>query len=166
MARRQIVPDILAILSPWLDKIQTAYDAQPAGNRMPTLPVLPEGKINVVGVVRELNLPAADQKYFHTKPEIRDLVNSFAEAQGVRGIGSRTALDQVDEVVREKFKKLSSAKRDTDNELTEALQRIEDLTAENQRLRVQRDRFQAALREIYATGDLPSPVAEALIHET
>ena len=162
MPRRDVVPVILGLLEPWLNKVQSAYELQTTGSRLPTLPVLGDGKVNVVAIVRALELRPADQKYFHTKPEIRDLVNSFAEAQGVKGIGSRAVLDQVDDAVREKFHKIASLKRTSDVELTEALRRIERLTIENENLRADRDRYRNAVREIYRTGDLPRPVVETL----
>lgn len=163
MPRREVVPTILEALEPWLNDIHSAYEKQPATERRPTLPILPEGKVNVVAIVRALELRPADQKYFHTKPEIRDFVNSFAEAQGVKGIGSRAALDQVDDAVRDKFQKLSNLKRTSDVELTEALRRIEDLIADKEALTVRCEQYRAALHEIYSTGDLPGPVIETLL---
>jgi hypothetical protein len=163
MARREIVPFILGLLEPWLNEIQSAYELQPEARRSPTLPVLPEGKVNVVAIVRALGLRPADQKYFHTKPEIRDLVNAFAETQGVKAIGSRAAFDQVDDAVRDKFQQLAGLNRKSEVELTEALRRIEDLMCENEKLRLKCEQYRSALREVYETGDIAGPIVQSLL---
>jgi cell division protein FtsB len=124
--------------------------------------MLRDGKVNVVGIVRQLALAPADQKYFHTKPEIRDLVNEFAEAQGLRGIGSRSALDQVDLEVRVRFNELSERKRGAETALTEALRQIEYLTLENEQLRAERDRCRLAINEIYGGRDLPAELVRSI----
>lgn len=162
MARRQVVPYILSVLQTWLDEVQCEFERQPPEERVPTLPMLRDGKVNVVGIVRELSLTPADQKYFHTKPEIRGLVNEFAEAQGLRGIGSRSALDRAESEARDRFKKLSERKRDVETALTEALRQIEYLTVENEKLRIERDRCRSAINEIYRGRDLPAELVQSL----
>lgn len=163
MTRRAVVPAILEVLEPWLEGIEKEYAAQPPTELRPTLPLTPDGKVNVVAIVRELKLKPADQKWFHTKPEIRDLVNSFAESQGVKPIGSRTQLDQVDDVVRQKVKRLGGDARRAQSDLTEAQRQIEFLTAKLEKVVVERNRYRSALREIYSSGDLPAPVVDEVI---
>ncbi|MFC6738608.1 hypothetical protein [Methylobacterium tardum] len=54
MAQPSIIPVILSALEPYLDAIEAEWQATPAAQRVPTLPHLPDGKVNVRQLVRDL----------------------------------------------------------------------------------------------------------------
>jgi hypothetical protein len=92
MNARPVVPSILEKLDPYLERIEAAWSAQPEDGREPTLPLTPDGKVNVRQLVRDAGLRETLEQHFYRKPELSGPVNALARAQGVKPIGSR-ALD-------------------------------------------------------------------------
>ena len=99
---RSVVPAILAKLEPFL--VLRARDWELGERVDPTLPCTPDGKVNVRGIVKLLGLPVQQEQHFFKKVEIRTLVNSVAEEQGLKPIGARGEQDDADAVVLNRMK--------------------------------------------------------------
>jgi hypothetical protein len=155
MAAHSIIPDILAILDPYLEAKLAEFSSIPDDRRTPTLPATPDGKLNVTGLVRELRLKSSDVQHFHRKRELFDVVNMAAEAMGLAPIGSRMLDDEAAQAVRAKIAKLGKSEKRTSEDLVEALRRIDMLTAENEAQRLRILALEAQLAAIYETGDRP-----------
>jgi|UPI000835CE74 hypothetical protein len=101
MKRSESIKELVDLLRSFLDGKDAEWEQQSAdpSRRRPTLPVTKEGKINVRGLVRELQILGLDRgvdvrqsafQYFYDRSELADEVNVIARVQGVREIGSRS----------------------------------------------------------------------------
>ena len=100
MARPSIVPQLVALLEPWLEARMAEWDALPDTGREPTLPATDDGKVNVRALTLAVGLRSSQAQHFYLHPELAALVNAVAEAQGLRLIGSRSQVDAEDDAVR------------------------------------------------------------------
>ena len=155
MPRLSIVPDILAVLDPYLENRLAKFNALPEAERTPTLPATLDGKLNVTGLVRDLGLRPSDVQHFYKKRELFDVVNIAAESMGLAPIGSRAIDDEAATAVRTKMAKLGQSEKRASEDLVEALRRIDVLTAENETQRQRILSLEAQLAAIYETGDRP-----------
>jgi hypothetical protein len=153
MTNKSIIPEILAVLDPYLEKKLHEYDQLSEKKRRPTLPSTPDGKLNVTGLVRELGLKPSDVQHFHKKRELFDIVNVAAEHMGLAPIGSRALDDEAAAAIRIRLGVLGQSEKKASEDLVEALRRNDDLTAENERLRLRVSALEAQMANIYATGD-------------
>lgn len=94
IGRPSKVSAILERLDPHLERLASAWAHQPEHDRSPTLPVTPDGKVNVRALVRNLGLKETDEQHFYRKPELSGPVNVLAAEQGLKGIGSRLQEDE------------------------------------------------------------------------
>jgi hypothetical protein len=122
MNPRSVVPSILEKLEPHLERLELVWSAQPQDDRAPTLPLTPEGKVNVRQLVRDLGLRETLEQHFFRKPELAGPVNALAKVQGVKPIGSRLLDDVADAGVRKRL----GRDADTISELRKALAERED----------------------------------------
>lgn len=152
---RSIVPDILAVLEPYLDARQAAFDALPEADRAPTLPATNDGKVSVDGIVRDLACNPNWCQHFFKKREILEAVNVVAEGMGLAPIGSRAAEDDDAAAVRSRLARVGGAEKKATEDLVEALRRIDALTVENERLRHRAERAEAEIAGIFETGVRP-----------
>jgi len=160
MARPSVVPEILALLEPFLEARLSAWDAADPNARVPTLPATPDGKVSVDGLVRELGCNPNWNQHFFKKREVMDAVNLAAETMGLSPIGSRAfdeeaGADAEAEAMRTRMAKLGSSEKKASEDLIDALRRIDLLTAENEGLRLEVERLEASLAAIFETGDRP-----------
>jgi hypothetical protein len=81
MARPSVIPGIKARLELWLDQCESAYLAQPEDIRQPTLPLCPDGKVNVRAVAQAIQLKSTQEKYLYEREELTQLINCIAEGQ-------------------------------------------------------------------------------------
>ncbi len=88
MPRTSIVPEILALLEPYLRQRSSDFKT----NGEVTLPLTPDGKVNVSAIAEEIGL-ATNQRQHLYKPEIAEVINLAAAAQEVGGIGARGGFD-------------------------------------------------------------------------
>jgi hypothetical protein len=137
MARPSIVPEIRAKLEPWLEARMAEWNAMPGDDRQPTLPETPDGKINVRGVTQALGLRRTHEQHFFRHAELRTLLNAAAEAQRLLPIGSREQIASEDEVVRERFARVTSNADKLAKTLAEREATILKLRKENDALRAQ-----------------------------
>ena len=89
-----MVPDILVKLELWLDDRLREWEATPGRDRAPTLPMTPDGKVNVRGIVTALGLPIHNEQHFYRHQELRSAVNAAAAAQGLKPVGARGSADE------------------------------------------------------------------------
>jgi hypothetical protein len=147
MGRPSIVPELLAKLEPWLDTLMAQWEAQPAGRRMPNLPMTDDGKVNVRAVALALGLRVSQEQHFYNHLELRNAVNAVAEAQGLKPIGSRTSTDTEDIAVAAQFSRIKSERSDLQHTLAEREALIE-------RLRREIDSYREQQRLLEETGML------------
>ena len=103
MPRPSVIPGIKARLEAWLDECDGAYLAQPEATRQPTLPMTPDGKVNVRAVAQAIDLKPTQEKYLFEREELTQLINCIAEGQGVLTIGSRVNPTDTDKQIKQKI---------------------------------------------------------------
>jgi hypothetical protein len=92
MARRDVEADILGRLNAFVE----------AGGRIPSTV---DGKVNVVGLCRELRLPPSDAQHFHKKDTIKSAVNGLAAEQDLLVIGARAeSTDPAEEKLEDRIR--------------------------------------------------------------
>lgn len=138
MAKPSITPQIAAVLEPYLEELQEAWER--GGRLTPTLPVT-DGKVNVRQLVRAL--AARDDKvvihheqHFYNKPELRSAVNAVAEQQGLELIGSRSP-EVAQDAARQRIGRLSGEASELRQAMAERESVIDALRRENASLRAQ-----------------------------
>jgi len=142
---KNITPEILAKLEPFLEQLDVSWESQPEGLRQPTLPTTPDGKVNVRALVRAIGLRQSQEQHFFRKPELASLVNALAHVQGIKPIGSRLLSDQQDQAATDRLARTATEKNDIARALAEKEAEIEHLRQENAMLH-------ARLAQIESTG--------------
>jgi hypothetical protein len=151
MARQSVIPSVKVKLEEYLELMEASYLAQPESSRKPTLPATLDGKINVRAVAQAIGLKQTQEKYLHEREELYTLVNLMAEGQDLLPIGSRVAQSAGDKALKERLvRQAQTAKANGQavveaqaatsellEKLKEAVQDIESLKAQNQRLKAQ-----------------------------
>lgn len=145
MSPRSVVPNILERLEPYLERLELAWSAQAENSRRPTLPLTPDGKVNVRQLVRDLGLRETLEQHFFRKPELAGPVNALARVQGVKLIGSRMLDDVADEGVRRMLVRSSQ-------ELANLRKALAEREALIQSLRSELGRLKAGLGMLEETG--------------
>jgi hypothetical protein len=140
-----VVPSILEKLEPHLEWLEVEWSKQPDNDRVPTLPLTPEGKVNVRQLVRDLGLRETLEQHFFRKPELAGPVNALARVQGAKPIGSRSLDDIADAGVRKRL----GRDADTISELRRALAEREALVVS---LREEVSRLKARFELVEETG--------------
>jgi hypothetical protein len=153
MARPSAIPQVRIRLEAYLNEREVAYQAQPAGQRTPTLPATPDGKVNVRAVAQAIDLKVTQEKYLYERDELSQLINLMAEGQGLLPIGARLMQEAGDKALKERMvRQAQSAKAAAQaaveahavhaellDKLKAAVTDIEMLKAENARLHAQLD---------------------------
>jgi hypothetical protein len=119
---KTVVPDILAVLEPYLEAKEQAWLAQPEGDRQPTLPHKQESgivAIHVGDLVRDLGINPEWRQHFR-KPELRSLVNALCRKQGLKGIGEEGAVANAEAAVRKVIARQGSDNNRLAEQLVEA----------------------------------------------
>ena len=78
---KNVTPEILAKLEPYLEQLDASWGSQPEGLRQPTLPVTVDGKVNVRGIAKAIGLRLSQEQHFFRKPELAAPINSLAQVQ-------------------------------------------------------------------------------------
>lgn len=137
MPRPSVIPGIKARLEAWLDERESAYLSQSEATRQPTLPITPDGKVNVSAVAKAIQLTEGQVKYLHERDELKALINCIAEGQGILSIGSRVSQSQADKLIKQKIIKHAKNAQEATQAATEAvaanlelLDRIRSLSSE------------------------------------
>ena len=142
---KNITPEILAKLEPYLEHLDACWESQPESLRQPTLPVTVDGKINVRAVAKAIGLRQSQEQHFYRKPELAAPINSLAQVQGIKTIGSRVLADHSDKAAKDRLIRTAAEKNDLARSLAEKEAEIESLREENAMLH-------ARLAQIESTG--------------
>ena len=134
MARPSVIPGIKARLEEWLDQCEAAFLSQPEATRQPTLPLCPDGKINVRAVAQAIQLKPTQEKYLYEREELTQLINCIAEGQGVLCIGSRTNQTDADKAVKQRLILQSKGMQEASMAAVEAISAREELLGRIQSL--------------------------------
>lgn len=86
---RSILPELLRDLELYLDRQATEWQRQPEHDRVPTLPVNPDGKVNVRAIILALGRAQSQEQHLFNKPELKSAINAVAIEQGMKPIGSQ-----------------------------------------------------------------------------
>ncbi|WP_319470109.1 hypothetical protein [uncultured Pseudodesulfovibrio sp.] len=128
---KNITPEILALLEPYLEKLDASWDAQPEGMRQPTLPVTVDRKINVRAIAKAIGLRQTQEQHFFRKPELAAPINALCSVQGVKPIGSRVLAEHGDKAAAKRLVRTATEKNDLARALAEKEAKIESLREEN-----------------------------------
>lgn len=157
MARPSVIPGIKARLEAWLDQREAAYLAQPEALRQPTLPMTPDGKVNVRALAQAIDLKPTQEKYLFEREELTNLINCIAEGQGVLTVGSRVTQTEADKAVKQKLIQQSKRAQEATQAATEAvaahqelLDRIRSLSSELEASKAEAARLRARLQAVEA----------------
>lgn len=141
---KNITPEILAMLEPYLEQLDASWESQPEDLRKPTLPVTPDGKVNVRGVAKAIGLRQSQEQHFFKKPELATPINSLAQVQGVKPIGSRVLSDSYDKAAADRLARAATEKNSLARALAEKEAEIEALREENTMLHARLDQIESA----------------------
>ena len=149
MARPSVIPQVRNRLEAYLEAQEVAYLAQPEGQRTPTLPATPDGKVNVRAVAQAVDLKVTQEKYLYEREELSQIINLVAEGQGLLPIGSR--LTQKERMARQAqgAKAASQAAVEAQAVHAELLQKLRDAGDEIEMLRSENVRLHAQLDTIH-----------------
>lgn len=157
MARPSVIPGIKTRLEEWLDQCEAAYLSQPESSRQPTLPMTPDGKVNVRAVAQAIQLKPTQEKYLYEREELTQLINCIAEGQGVLTIGSRANQTDADKAIKQRLILQSKVAQETSQAAVEAisardelLDRIRVLSAELAASKAETERLRTRLQAIEA----------------
>lgn len=159
MARPSVIPGIKVRLEEYLDAREAEFLALASADRQPTLPSTPDGKINVRAVARAIQLGDNQEKYLYERKELSDLINCIAEGQGLLPIGSRLHQTSADKSIKERLVQQAKSAQEASRAAVEAAaaqqellaqisqltMELEDVKAENTRLRARLDLIEEGL---------------------
>lgn len=103
MPRPSVIPSVKAALEDYLERMQVAFLSMPEAQRVPTLPVTSDGKVNVRALAKAIELKQTQEKYLYERQELTSLINLMAEGQGLMPIGSRLLVDASDKALKERL---------------------------------------------------------------
>lgn len=157
MARPSVIPGIKARLEWWLDEREAAYLAQPEATRQPTLPLTPDGKVNVRAVAQAIDLKPTQEKYLFEREELTTLINCIAEGQGVLTIGARVNPTNADKRIKQTIIQQAKSTQQATQAATEAvaaqqelLDRIRSLSADLEAAKAEVLRLRTRLQAVEA----------------
>lgn len=152
MARPSVIPAVRERLEQYLDEREAEFLGQPEGERTPTLPSTPDGKVNVRAVAQAIELKQTQEKYLYERDELSSLINLVAEGQGLLPIGARLLQDAGDKAIKERLVRQAQAARGAAQAAVEAqavhaelLEKVRELAADNEGLRAENLRLRAQL---------------------
>ncbi len=155
MPRPSVIPKVTAALTEYLNRCHHMFDAQPNDSRKPTLPVTPDGKVNVRAVAKAIGLTESQEKYLYERAELTQLINLVCDGQGVLPIGSRVTQSAADKALKERLIKQSKAAQEAsqaaveaDGALQAALNRVRELSDELEDVKAQNIRLRAQVESI------------------
>jgi hypothetical protein len=154
MPRPSVIPDIKTRLEKYLDDKEGEFLKQGDG-ASPTLPVTPDGKVNVRAVAEAIGLKQSQEKYLYERKELTDLINCIAEGQGVLTIGSRVNQTDADKAIKQRLihhaksaQEASQAAVEAVSAQQELLDRIRSLSAELEASKAETTRLRARLEAL------------------
>lgn len=156
MARPSVIPQVRVRLEAYLNEREVAYQAQPEGQRVPTLPATPDGKVNVRAVSQAIDLKVTQEKYLYERDELSQLINLMAEGQGLLPIGARLMQMAGDKAFKERMVRQAQTAKDAGQAAVEAqaahaelLEKLKVTVADNEALRAENLRLHAQLDAVH-----------------
>jgi hypothetical protein len=101
---KSLLPELLDDLEKYLDQHARAW-LQQDGERMPTLPSTPDGKVNVRAITIALGRPQSQEQHFFKKPELRSAINAVAIEQKLKPIGDRLQAEELHKAVADRMRR-------------------------------------------------------------
>lgn len=155
MARPSVIPQVTADLTEYLNQCQAAFNALPDMARAPTLPITPDGKVNVRAIAKAIGLTENQEKYLYERAELTQLINLVCDGQEVLPIGSRVTQSAADKALKERLVRQSKAAQEAsqaaveaDGALQAALDRVQELSDELEAVKAQNTRLRAQLQSV------------------
>jgi len=155
MVRPSVIPGIKVRLEEYLDRKEAEYLAQGDPCCKPTLPLTPDGKVNVRAVASAIDLTINQEKYLYERKELTDLINCIAEGQGVLPIGARTNPTAADKAIKERLIRQSRTAQEASQAAVEAISaqqellgRIRALSNELEASKAETERLRARLQAV------------------
>ncbi len=152
MPRPSVIPAVRERLEVYLNDCEARFLAQAGNERTPTLPATPDGKVNVRAVAQAIELKQTQEKYLYEREELSSLINLVAEGQGLLPIGARLLQDAGDKAIKERLVRQAQAARGAAQAAVEAqavhaelLDKVRELSADNENLRAENLRLRAQL---------------------
>jgi len=152
MARPSVIPAVRQRLEAYLEQCESAFLVQPEDARSATLPSTRDGKVNVRAVAQAIDLKPTQEKYLYEREELTSLINLVAEGQGLLPIGSRLVQDASDKAIKERLARQAQTARADAQAAVEAtavqdelLERVRELSLDNERLSAENLRLRAML---------------------
>lgn len=152
MPRPSVIPAVRERLELYLNDCEARFLAQADTERAPTLPATPDGKVNVRAVAQAIELKQTQEKYLYERAELSSLINLVAEGQGLLPIGARLLQDAGDKAIKERLVRQAQSARGAAQAAVEAqavnaelLDKVRELSADNENLRAENLRLRAQL---------------------
>jgi len=101
---KSLLPELLALLEPYLEAKAAAWLQQPEEERRPTLPALADDKVNVRGVAEESGIGLEREQHLFKRVELRSAIDAVALQQGLKKIGSRLESEGVEKAVVDRMR--------------------------------------------------------------
>jgi hypothetical protein len=105
---KNLLNELSETLSIYLTDRVAAWLAQPAENRLPTLPTTSDGKVNVRAVADESKIGIARVQHLFKREELRSAVNAVALEQMLKPIGARLPSDDVEKEVAARMRRTNA----------------------------------------------------------
>lgn len=156
MARPSVTQSVREKLEAYLEACEARYQAQPEAHRLATLPSTPDGKVNVRGVARAIDLKVTQEKYLYERDELSQLINLMAEGQGLLPIGARLMQEAGDKALKERMVRQAQTAKATAQAAVEAqavhaelLDKLKAAVADIEMLKAENARLHAQLNAIH-----------------
>lgn len=137
-----LLPELLGLLEPYLERKVEAWLSQPEGGRRPTLPSTVDGKVNVRAVADESNIGISRVQHLFKREELRSAVNAVALEQMLKPIGARLPSDDVEKEVAARMRRIESRANELGTLVAEQAATIERQRREIAALREQLRAFE------------------------
>ncbi len=108
MPRPTIIPHLAELLRLHLDLLQANFTAKPEEKRTPTLPCLPDGQVNAEAIILAAGWTKNQRQMLYKAPELADIINAVAIAQGLKPVGSRSPDILPDPEIKKRLDKLAT----------------------------------------------------------
>ncbi|MEY9416823.1 hypothetical protein ABIF69_003265 [Bradyrhizobium japonicum] len=150
---KSLLPELLALLEPYLDGKAAAWLQQPEAERRPTLPALADEKVNVRGVAEESGIGVEREQHLFKRPELRSAIDAVALQQGLKKIGSRLESEEIEKEVAKRMRLTQARANELGTLVAEQAATIETQRREIGTLREQLRAFEET-GQIIRTGEV------------
>ncbi|MET4479153.1 hypothetical protein [Bradyrhizobium sp. F1.13.3] len=150
-----ILNELADTLGAYLNERIRAWLCQPESARLPTLPATSDGKVNVLALAEASGIGAARVQHLFKRPELRSTVNAVAIEQGLKPIGARLTVEDMEKEVAARMRRTEARSNDLEKLAAEQASVIERQRREIGALREQLRMF-AETGQVVRTAELKS----------